>query len=162
VQRQDVPIFLGGIGTVHAFNIVTVNARVDGHLDQVAFVEGQDVTEGDVLAQIDPRPFRAQLAQARAARARDEAMLANARLDLERTSALATREYATRQTLDTQRALVLQLEAAIQGDEPIPYALAPLRNARDSHAPPLSYGSMWGNGPDICALPGSVVSGELL
>jgi membrane fusion protein, multidrug efflux system len=117
VQRQDVPIFLSGIGTVHAFNIVTVKARVDGHLDQVAFAEGQDVTEGDVLAQIDPRPFRAQLAQAHAARARDEAMLANARLDLQRASALATREYATRQTLDTQRALVLQLEAAIQGDQ---------------------------------------------
>jgi len=117
VQRQNVPIFLSGIGTVQAFNIVTVKARVDGHLDQVAFVEGQVVTEGDALAQIDPRPFRAQLAQARAARARDEAMLANARLDLERTSTLATREYATRQTLDTQRALVLQLEAAIQGDQ---------------------------------------------
>jgi membrane fusion protein, multidrug efflux system len=117
VQRQDVPIFLSGIGTVHAFNIVTVKARVDGHLDRVAFVEGQDVSEGDVLAEIDPRPFQAQLAQARAAKARNEALLANARLDLERTSALATREYATRQNLDTQRALVRQLEAAIQGDQ---------------------------------------------
>jgi multidrug efflux system membrane fusion protein len=117
VQRQDVPIFLSGIGTVHAFNIVTVKTRVDGHLDSVEFVEGQDVAAGNVLAQIDPRPFQAQLAQARAVKARNEALLANARLDLERTSALATREYATRQTLDTQRALVLQLEAAIQGDQ---------------------------------------------
>jgi multidrug efflux system membrane fusion protein len=117
VLRQDVPIFLSGIGTVHAFNIVTVKARVDGHLDSVDFVEGQDVAAGNVLAQIDPRPFQAQLAQARAAKARNEALLANARLDLERTSALAMREYATRQTLDTQRALVLQLEAAIQGDQ---------------------------------------------
>jgi multidrug efflux system membrane fusion protein len=92
VQREDMPIFLSGIGTVRAFNIVTVKARVDGHLDSVAFVEGQDVAEGDVLAQIDPRPFQAQLAQARAAKARNEALLANARLDLERTSALAMRE----------------------------------------------------------------------
>jgi multidrug efflux system membrane fusion protein len=117
VQRQDVPIFLSGIGTVHAFNVVTVKTRVDGHLDRVAFVEGQDVSEGEVLAQIDPRPFQAQLAQARAARARNEALLVNAKLDLERATMLATREYATRQSLDTQRALVRQLEAAIQGDE---------------------------------------------
>jgi membrane fusion protein, multidrug efflux system len=117
VQRQSVPIFLSGIGAVQAFNIVTVKTRVDGHLDRVAFAEGQDVTEGDVLAQIDPRPFQAQLAQARAAKARNEAQLANARLDLERTTTLASREYATRQTLDAQRALVLQLEAAIQGDQ---------------------------------------------
>src|SRR5215813_14365457 len=117
VQRQDMPIFLSGIGTVHAFNIVTVKTRVDGHLDRVAFIEGQDVTEGELLAQIDPRPFQAQLAQARAAKARNEALLANARLDLERTSTLAAREYATRQNLDTQRHLVLQLEAAIQGDQ---------------------------------------------
>jgi membrane fusion protein, multidrug efflux system len=117
VQRQDVPIFLSGIGTVHAFNIVTVKSRVDGHLDRVEFVEGQDVAEGDALAQIDPRPFQSQLAQARAAKARNEALLANARLDLERTSALATRAYVSRQALDTQRTLVLQLEAAIQGDQ---------------------------------------------
>jgi membrane fusion protein, multidrug efflux system len=117
VQRQDMPMFLSGIGTVHAFNIVTVKTRVDGHPDRVAFVEGQEVTEGELLAQIDPRPFQAQLAQAQAAKARNEALLATARLDLERTSTLATREYAARQNLDTQRALVLQLEATIQGDQ---------------------------------------------
>ena len=117
VQCQDMPIFLSGLGTVYAFNLVTVKTRVDGHLDRVAFREGQQVAEGEVLAQIDPRPFQAQLAQARAAKARNEALLANAKLDLERTSALATREFATRQTLDTQRALVQQLEAAIQGDQ---------------------------------------------
>ena len=117
VQRQNMPIFLTGIGTVQAFNNVTVKTRVDGHLDRVAFLEGQEVTEGDVLAQIDPRPLQAQLAQARAAKARNEALLANARLDLERTTTLASREYATRQTLEAQRALVLQLEAAIQGDQ---------------------------------------------
>jgi multidrug efflux system membrane fusion protein len=117
VQRQDVPIFLSSIGTVHAFNIVTIKTRVDGHLDRVAFVEGQQVKEGDLLAQIDPRPFQAQLAQARAAKARNEALLANAKLDLERTTTLVMREYASRQTLDTQRAAVSQLEAAIQGDQ---------------------------------------------
>jgi multidrug efflux system membrane fusion protein len=117
VQQQDLPIILNGIGTVHAFNIVSVKTRVDGHLDRVDFVEGQDVAEGKVLAQIDPRPFQTQLAQARAAKGRNEALLANAKLDLERTSTLVTREYASRQTLDTQRALVRQLEAAIQGDQ---------------------------------------------
>jgi multidrug efflux system membrane fusion protein len=117
VRQQDVPIILSGIGTVQAFNIVTVRTRVDGHLDRVGFVEGQDVGEGEVLAQIDPRPFEALLAQVRAAKARNEALLANARLDLERTSSLASRQFATRQTLDTQRALVQQLEAAVQGDQ---------------------------------------------
>src|SRR5262249_13072483 len=117
VQRQDVPIFLSGIGTVRAFNIVTVKTRVDGHLESIAFVEGQEVAEGDLLAQIDPRSFRAQLAQAQAAKARNEAQLANARLDYHRSSSLATRDYATKQTVDTQRALVAQLEAAVQGDQ---------------------------------------------
>jgi len=117
VQRQDVPVFLSGIGAVHAFNIVTVKTRVDGHLDRVAFVEGQEVHEGDVLAQIDPRPFQAQLAQAQAAKARNEAQLANARLDYQRSSSLATRDFASKQTVDTQRALVAQLEAAVQGDQ---------------------------------------------
>jgi len=116
-QRQDVPIFLSGIGTVRAFNFVTVKARVDGHLESIAFVEGQDVTEGDVLAQIDPRPFQAQLAQARAAKARNEAQLANARLDYQRSASLAARDFASKQTVDTQRALVAQLEAAVQGDQ---------------------------------------------
>src|SRR5215813_1158120 len=117
VQRQDVPVFLSGIGAVQAFNIVTVKTRVDGHLDRVAFVEGQEVHEGDVLAQIDPRPFQAQLAQAQAAKARNEAQLANARLDYQRSSSLAARDFASKQTVDTQRALVAQLEAAVQGDQ---------------------------------------------
>jgi membrane fusion protein, multidrug efflux system len=114
-ERRDFPIFLTGLGTVQAYNTVAVKARVDGHLDKVAFVEGQTVTEGDLLAQIDPRPFQAQLAQARATKTRDEAQLANARLDLERSKTLVVREFATRQTVDTQRALVAQLEAAVQG-----------------------------------------------
>src|SRR5262249_3132595 len=68
VQRQDVPVFLAGIGSVQAFNSVTVKVRLDGHLDDVKFTEGQEVAEGDLLAQIDPRPLQAQLAQARAAK----------------------------------------------------------------------------------------------
>ena len=116
-ERRDFPIFLTGLGAVQAYNLVTVKARVDGHLDKVAFVEGQTVSEGEVLAQIDPRPFQALLAQARAAKKRDEAQLANAKLDLERTKTLILREFATRQTADTQRALVAQLEAAVQGGQ---------------------------------------------
>jgi len=116
-ERRDFPIFLTGLGAVQAYNIVTVKARVDGHLEKVAFVEGQTVSEGEVLAQIDPRPFQALLAQARATKMRDEAQLANARLDLERTKTLIVREFATRQTADTQRAQVAQLEATVQGDQ---------------------------------------------
>ena len=116
-ERRDFPIFLTGLGAVQAYNIVTVKARVDGHLEKVAFVEGQTVSEGELLAQIDPRPFQALLAQARATKMRDEAQLANAKLDLERTKTLLVREFATRQTADTQRALVAQLEATVQGDQ---------------------------------------------
>ena len=116
-ERRDFPIFLTGLGAVQAYNLVTVKVRGDGHLDKVAFVEGQTVSEGEVLAQIDPRPFQALLAQARAAKTRDQAQLANAKLDLERTKTLILREFATRQLADTQRALVAQLEAAVQSDQ---------------------------------------------
>ena len=117
VDRKDVPVHVEGIGTVQAFNTVLVRARVDGQLDAVSFREGQDVAAGDVLAQIDPRPFRAALAQAQAAKAKDEAQLANARLDLQRTLNLAQRAYATQQSVDTQKAQVAQLEAALQADQ---------------------------------------------
>lgn len=114
---RDVPKYLAGIGTIQAFNTVTVKARVDGELQQVAFTEGQAVRAGDLLAQIDPRPFEAALNEALAKRAQDEASLANAKLDLQRFATLAAKEFATRQQLDTQKALVVQLEAAVRGDQ---------------------------------------------
>jgi membrane fusion protein, multidrug efflux system len=116
-QRQHVHVYLTGLGNVVAFNRVTVHVRVDGELETVNFVEGQDVKQGDELAQIDPRPFQAQLDQAKAAKARDEAQLANAKLDLDRYTSLVAKDYATRQSVDTQQALIAQLEATIRGDE---------------------------------------------
>jgi multidrug efflux system membrane fusion protein len=115
--REDVPVYLSGLGTVQAFNTVTVRARVDGQLDTVAFVEGQDVKEGELLARIDPRPLQAALNQAIATKASDEAKLTNARLDLQRFTNLIQRDFATRQSVDTQQALVAQLAATIQADQ---------------------------------------------
>jgi multidrug efflux system membrane fusion protein len=116
-ETRDVPIWLSGIGSVQPLNAVTVKVRVDGQLDRVAFTEGQDVRKGDVLAQIDPRSFRAQLKQAQANKAKDESQLANARLDLERSMRLEAKGVATRQTLDTQRAQVTALEATLDADQ---------------------------------------------
>jgi multidrug efflux system membrane fusion protein len=112
-----VPIHAEGIGTVQAFNSVLVRARVDGQLDSVTFTQGQDVKAGDVLAQIDPRPYQAALAQAKAAKAKTEALLGNARLDLQRYTKLAQTSAATQQSVDTQKSLVGQLEATLQADE---------------------------------------------
>jgi membrane fusion protein, multidrug efflux system len=116
-ETRDVPIWLSGIGSVQALNAVTVKVRVDGQLDRVAFTEGQDVHKGDVLAQIDPRPFRAQLKQAQANKAKDEAQLANARLDLDRSLKLEAKGVATKQTLDTQRSQAMALEATLEADQ---------------------------------------------
>jgi multidrug efflux system membrane fusion protein len=117
VERQDVPIYLTGVGTVTANQAVTVKTRVDGELDKVGFVEGQDVKAGQMIAQLDPRALQAQLAQAKATQAKDQAQLLNARLDLKRFTQLAKEDAATQQQLDTQRALVAQLEASVQMDE---------------------------------------------
>jgi multidrug efflux system membrane fusion protein len=117
VAERDMPVFRVGVGTVGAQQSVTVKVRVDGQLDRVDFVEGQDVKAGQLLAQIDPRTFQAQLEQAQAQRARDVAQLGNARTDLSRYTNLLAEDAATQQQVDTQKALVAQLEAAVQTDD---------------------------------------------
>lgn len=117
VTKRDVPIWLSGIGSVQPIHLVTVKVRVDGQLEHVTFTEGQEVSAGDVLAQIDPRPFQAQLDQALANKAKDQAQLANARLDLGRANKLATLGAGTSQNADTLKAQVAQLEATVQADQ---------------------------------------------
>jgi membrane fusion protein, multidrug efflux system len=117
VAQKDMPIYLEGIGTVQAFNTVTVRARVDGQITKIAFTEGQDVHAGDLLAQIDPDPYRAALAQAVAKKAQDEAQLANGRIDLNRYSEMVTNEAVTPQQYDTQKALVNTLVATVNADQ---------------------------------------------
>jgi multidrug efflux system membrane fusion protein len=115
--QKNVPIYLDGLGTVQAFNTVTVKSNVDGPLVEVLFREGQDVTAGDVLARIDPRPFQAAFDQAVAKKAQDQANLANARVDLVRYQKLAATAYTSAQQADTQKATVAQLEAQVQQDQ---------------------------------------------
>jgi multidrug efflux system membrane fusion protein len=115
VEKADFPVYLTGLGTVQGFNTVVVRTRVDGQIDKIAFTEGQLVNQGDLLAEIDPRPFQAALDQAKAKKAQDEANLANANLDLQRFTKLG--EFATRQQTDTQRSTVQQLTAQIAADD---------------------------------------------
>src|SRR4051794_39875881 len=115
VEKADFPVFLTGLGTVQGFNTVVVRSRVDGQVDKIAFSEGQLVQQGDLLAQIDPRPYQAALDQAKAKKQQDEANLANANLDLQRYTKLG--EFATRQQTDTQRSTVAQLTAQIAADD---------------------------------------------
>jgi membrane fusion protein, multidrug efflux system len=117
VARADVPVYLEGLGTVQAFYTVTITARVDGQIEKVAFKEGQDVKKGDLLVQIDPRPYQAALGVAIATRDKDRAQLANAHRDMERYSELAPEDLASKQTVDTQKALIAQLTAQLKGDE---------------------------------------------
>jgi multidrug efflux system membrane fusion protein len=122
VTTADLPVYLQGLGTVQGFNTVVVRTRVDGQIDTIAFKEGQLVEQGDLIAQIDPRPFQAALDQAKAKKDQDQAALANARLDLQRYTDLG--QFATRQQLDTQRATVRQDTAQIEADD------AAIANAR--------------------------------
>ncbi len=114
-EMQDLPLYLFGLGTVQPFNSVTVRSRVDGEIIRIAFQEGQMVKESDVLAEIDPRPYRAALEQAIARKAQDEATVANTKRDLERLSGLG--EFASRQQVDTQRAQVGSQTAQIAADQ---------------------------------------------
>jgi multidrug efflux system membrane fusion protein len=116
VTPQNVQVYRSGIGTVASMATVTVKARIDGQLDKVGFVEGQDVKAGQLLAQLDPRTLQAQLAQAQATKAKDQAQLVNARADLQRYTTLIAQDAATQQQVDTQKALVNQLEATVQTD----------------------------------------------
>ena len=116
-NHTDVPIYLQGLGTVQAFYTVTVTARVDGELQKIGFIEGQEVHKGDLLAQIDPRPNQAAYEQAVATKAKDAAMLENAKRDVVRYALLQPQELASKQTVDTAQALLNQLKAQVQVDQ---------------------------------------------
>src|ERR1700753_496858 len=115
VEKADFPVYLTGLGTVQGFNTVLVRTRVDGQLDKIAFREGQMVNQGDLLVEIDPRPYQAALDQAQAKKVQDEANIANANLDLQRYTKLG--EFATKQQTDTQRTTVQMLTAQIAADD---------------------------------------------
>ncbi|WP_442499626.1 MdtA/MuxA family multidrug efflux RND transporter periplasmic adaptor subunit [Methylobacter sp. sgz302048] len=115
-RQGDFPIYLNGLGTVTALNTATIRSRVDGELIRVAFQEGQVVREGDLLAEIDPRPFQAQLMQAEGQLLRDEALLKNAQLDLERYQTLLEQDSIAAQQTATQEALVRQYRGTVETD----------------------------------------------
>lgn len=117
VNSHVVPLYLRGVGTVIAYNTDVVRSQIQGQLTQIAFTEGQTVKAGDLLAQIDPRPYQAQLDQVTANRDRDQAQLANALANLGRYTDLQSKGFASTQLSDTQKAQVAQLQAAIKSDE---------------------------------------------
>jgi multidrug efflux system membrane fusion protein len=117
VAQHDVPIYLTGVGTVVAYNTDVVRSQIQGQLVSINFTEGQNVHAGDLLAQIDPRPYQAQIDQLTANRDRDQAQLTNAQANLDRYTSLAQKGDATPQLLDTQKAQVAQLQNAIKADQ---------------------------------------------
>jgi multidrug efflux system membrane fusion protein len=117
VRKGDFPVYLNGLGTVQPFDTVLVRSRVDGEVVRVGFKQGQMVKEGDMLVEIDPRPYQAAYDQAVAKKAQDEANLRNAQLNLARYSQLAKQDFASRQQLDSQQATVDQVTAQIKGDQ---------------------------------------------
>jgi multidrug efflux system membrane fusion protein len=117
VAQHDVPIYLTGVGTVIAYNTVVVRSQIQGQIISINFTEGQGVHTGDLLAQIDPRPYQAQIEQLTANRDRDQAQLTNAITNLNRYTPLEQKGYATPQLLDTQKAQVSQLQNAIKSDQ---------------------------------------------
>ena len=117
VSRIDLPVRLSALGSVVAFNTVTVRPRVDGQLMRILFREGQFVQKDELLAEIDPRPFQVQLEQAEGQLARDQAQLANARVDLSRYQTLLSEDSIARQNVDAQQSTVAQLEAALKVDQ---------------------------------------------
>jgi membrane fusion protein, multidrug efflux system len=117
VAQHDVPIYLTGVGTVIAYNTVIIRSQIQGQIVSINFTEGQAVHTGDLLAQIDPRPYQAQIDQMTATRDRDQAQLVNAQANLDRYTPLASKGYATPQLVDTQKAQVSQVQNAVKADE---------------------------------------------
>jgi membrane fusion protein, multidrug efflux system len=117
VHQGDVPIYLRGVGTVIAYNNVIVRSQITGQIVKIAFNQGQAVRQGDLLAEIDPRPYQAQLDQAIANRDRDQAQLVNAQANLGRYTSLQQKGYASTQLVDTQNAQLAQLQAMVKSDE---------------------------------------------
>jgi multidrug efflux system membrane fusion protein len=116
-HQRDVPIYLRGVGTVIAYNNVIVRSQITGQIVKIAFKQGQTVHQGDLLAQIDPRPYQAQLDQAIANRDRDQAQLVNAQANLSRYTSLQQKGYASTQLVETQNAQFAQLQAMVKSDE---------------------------------------------
>jgi multidrug efflux system membrane fusion protein len=117
VEVKDVPVYVRGLGTVQAFNTVTIKSRVDGQITQVLFNEGQEVKAGDPLFQIDPRPYQATLEQAQANLQKDQAQLQGAARDLDRYAKLVVPGFQTRQSYDDQKATVGQVQGSVKADQ---------------------------------------------